>query len=431
MSEKTININIPVLARVEGEGALDLRIANNEIEHLRLRIFEPPRFFEKLLEAKHYSDVPDIVARICGICPVAYQMSAVSAFESLFALDPGEWVHRMRRLFYCGEWIESHALHIHLLAAPDFLGFENAADMSLHFPEQVKRGLRLQHAGNQILQFLGGRAVHPVGVKVGGFFHAPNLVQAKQLLGALQACLDDVQDLLVWLLFLDLLGEASDFIQVAFKSEHSYDFIGRHLHTNLGFDCSIEDFATHFKETHETHSTALYSLLNSSDYLVGPLARLNLNHHLLPQPVKQLIQTYGFQLPNQNMFNSIIARGIELYFALAEAINILQNYEHTQYPSVNVKVKAGQAFGCSEAPRGILWHSYEIDDDGYVRHARIVPPTSQNQARMQADLQQGLTQFGLDRPENELRLHAEQIIRNYDPCISCATHFLNLNLARV
>src|SRR5579885_146834 len=158
-----IAINVPILARVEGEGALELTIQDRAIQSLQLKIYEPPRLFEKLLENRPYSDVLDIVARICGICPVAYQMTAAHAIERCFGMDPGPWVRQMRRLFYCGEWIESHSMHIHLLAAPDFLGFKSAAEMAKQYPQEVRRGLRLQAFGNELIKLLGGRSVHPVG----------------------------------------------------------------------------------------------------------------------------------------------------------------------------------------------------------------------------------------------------------------------------
>ncbi|MGD9708392.1 MAG: nickel-dependent hydrogenase large subunit, partial [Halothiobacillaceae bacterium] len=182
MTERTVSIHVPALTRVEGEGALRLRIEQGRIETLALNIFEPPRYFEKFLEGRRYTEVLDIVARICGICPVAYQMSAASALEDAFGLDPGPWVQAMRRVFYCGEWIQSHALHIHLLAAPDFLGYGSAVAMAADHPEVVRRGLSLQGLGNDLIRLFGGRSVHPVGACVGGFHHAPSVAEVESML---------------------------------------------------------------------------------------------------------------------------------------------------------------------------------------------------------------------------------------------------------
>ena len=430
MTDKKISINVPVLARVEGEGALELNIENNEITHLKLNIFEPPRMFEKLLEGRHYSEVPDIVARICGICPVAYQMSAVHAFENLFEVDPGPWVKNMRRLFYCGEWIQSHALHIHLLAAPDFLGFSSAPEMAKKYPNEVKRGIQIQHAGNQIIKFLGGRSVHPVGAKVGGFHYAPTNSEAKELLDSLQALLPQVEQLLPWVASLSYPSISQNFTSVALADSSAYPFINKQIKSSSGHDLTMAEYENHFAEHHEAHSTALVSLLDGKPYLVGPLARLNLNADRLPDSIKTAIDKAGVSFPSQNMYQSIVARAIEIWYAILESIRLLENYQQPDKPYVEVSPKAGIAYGCSEAPRGLLWHRYEVDGKGLVVNSRIVPPTSQNQAQMEEDLRSSITELGLDQSEEKIRLQAEQIIRNYDPCISCATHFLDLRLNR-
>ncbi len=431
MSNKKVSIHVPVLARVEGEGALEINIEDNTITHLKLNIFEPPRLFEKLLEGRHFSEVPDIVARICGICPVAYQMSAVHAFENLFEMTPGSWVNDMRRLFYCGEWIESHSLHIHLLAAPDFLGFSSAPEMAKEFPTEVKRGIQIQHVGNQIVKFLGGRSVHPVGVKVGGFHYAPTHNEANALLKQLKALLPQVEALLPWVAGLPYPAITADFTSVALHDSTEYPFIGNHIISSLNHDINITKYGHSFKEHHEAHSTALFSLLDDRPYLVGPLARVNLNYAQLPEKIRHATNSAGLSFPSKNMYQSIAARAIEIWYAFVEGIRILENYQQPDSPFVEVTPKAGIAYGCTEAPRGTLWHRYEVDEKGFIVNARIVPPTSQNQARMEEDLRYSITELGLEEDEDKIRFHAEQIIRNYDPCISCATHFLDLRLKRV
>ena len=431
MTERNINIRVPVLARVEGEGALEIDIENGQITNLKLNIFEPPRFFEKFLEGRHYSEVPDIVARICGICPVAYQMTAVHAFEKLFQSDPGPWVKSMRRLFYCGEWIESHALHIHLLAAPDFLGYDSAPEMAKDYSAEVRRGITLQNSGNEILRFLGGRSVHPIGVKVGGFHHSPGKTEANALLTTLKKSFALAEELIPWVASLDIPNYPQKFTSVALQHPDEYPFNDGQITSDSGLDITATEYEKHFTEQHETHSTALYSLHHGKPYLVGPLARLNLNFKLLPAEILNILGRANIQLPSNNMYHSIIARAVEIYFALNEAINILDQYTPAQQPAINVEPQAGIAYGCTEAPRGILWHRYEVDENGFILNARIVPPTSQNQARIEEDLKNSLNGFGLDQSEDAIRQRAEQIIRNYDPCISCATHFLNLKVSRL
>jgi len=430
MPTETIKINVPVLARVEGEGALDLTIENNQITDLKLRIYEPPRYFEKFLEGRNYYDVPDTVARICGICPVAYQMSATHALESIFGVEISPWLHAMRRLFYCGEWLQSHSLHIHLLAAPDFLGFNSVIEMSAKYGDEVRRGLKLQAIGNDLVTLFGARSVHPVGVKVGGFSHAPSLEETSPLLQRVTDAKQDAVDLIHWLDSLGLPDDKQDFVSVALQHDDEYPFNEGRLVSDNGLDIPISDFENHFKEMHVEQSTALHCLLDGKPYLVGPLARINLNAAQLPTEVRQVMRGLKTQFPSNNMFHSIIARAIEIYFALVEAERLLSNYEPTDQPCMDVTIKAGTGYGCTEAPRGILWHRYDVDADGCISKAVIVPPTSQNQPRIEQDLKDSLIHFGLDQPKADLQLHAEKVIRNYDPCISCATHFLDLKLVR-
>ncbi len=419
-----------MLARIEGEGALELDVRGNRIEALALRIFEPPRLFEKFLEGRACHEVPDIVARICGICPVAYQMSAVHALEGLFGVQPGPWVRAMRRVLYCGEWVESHSLHIHLLAAPDFLGYSSAPEMAADHPEVVRRGLRLQALGNAIIGMFGGRSVHPVGVRVGGFYRAPSPDDVEAMLERLREAVPDAEALVHWTASLPLPDDSQEFTCVALRHPDEYPFNEGRLVSSSGLDLAVADYQSRFRELQVPHSTALYSLLDERPYLVGPLARVNLNLDLLPAPVRSTLAATGVRFPSQNMFHSIVARAVEIQFALLEAIRLLERYRIPERPFVESRPRAGVGYGCTEAPRGILWHRYDLKEDGTVARARIVPPTSQNQARLEEDLRRSLEGFGLHHSDDELRLRGETVIRNYDPCISCATHFLRLTVRR-
>ncbi len=429
-SQREIHINVPVLARVEGEGALTLHIKGEAIEHLDLKIFEPPRLFEKLLEGRSYEQVPDMVARICGICPVAYQMSAIHALEQAFAISPGPWVRAMRRVFYCGEWLQSHSLHIHLLAAPDFLGFNSAPAMATKYPGELRRGLRLQALGNEIMRLIGGRSVHPVGACVGGFHHQPDAAALQALRERLAAALEDARDLVRWCAALDLPDDDQDFCAVALRHADEYPMNEGRIISSGGLAIDRADYEAHFREHHVSHSTALHSLLDGGPYLVGPLARVNLNLDRLPVAVQEVLQESGIHFPSRNMFHSIVARAAEIYYVLLETIRLIDTLPAVAQAAVAVQPRAGTGFGCTEAPRGLLWHRYETDAEGRIVAARIVPPTSQNQVRIEEDIRLSLQNFGLQHDEEELRTHAEKVIRNYDPCISCATHFLKLKVER-
>jgi sulfhydrogenase subunit alpha len=432
MSEqrRSVAIHVPVLARVEGEGALDLRIDDGGITELRLRIFEPPRFFEKFLERHHYSEIPDMVARICGICPVAYQVTAAQALEQLFGVELDPWARAMRRVFYCGEWIQSHSLHIHLLAAPDFFGCNSAIELAKIAPDEVRRGLRIQALGNELMDLFGARSVHPVGVRIGGFHGAPPLARINAIRDKLRAALPEAEALVRWTAGIAMPQDDQAFVSVAMRQPAHYAIQAGDIAASDGLLIGADVFDSHFVERHEPHSTALFSTYHGQPYLVGPLARLNINHDRLPERVKTLLTETGLVLPSSNLFNSLLARAVEILLALHEALRLLDEYRVPDSPWVPVTPRAGVATGCTEAPRGLLWHRYEMDDDGRVVNARIVPPTSQNQARIEEDLHLSLLNFGLDHPDDALRLHCEKVIRNYDPCISCATHFLRMNVKR-
>ena len=429
MTERNVRIHVPALARVEGEGALHLELRGGDIERLELEIYEPPRLFERFLIGRSYAEVPDMVARICGICPVAYQMSAVTALEQAFGLDPGPWVRAMRRVLYCGEWIQSHALHVHLLAAPDFFGCASAVELAREHGDVVRRGLMLQGLGNDLMRLLGGRSVHPVGVRVGGFHHAPAADDAAALARRLRDALPQALDLVDWVASLTLPDDEQDVVHVSVSHPDEYPLHAGRIVSSVGLDIDAGEYPAHFVEHQAPHSTALWSTHGGRPYLVGPLARLNLCADRLPAWLRErLPATPAF--PSRNMFHSMLARAVEIAFAIDEAARLLESYRVPDAPFVEVTPRAGEGFGATEAPRGLLWHHYRTGADGRIEHARIVPPTSQNQARIEEDLHASLLAFGLDHDDDALRLHCEKVIRNYDPCISCATHFLTLTTDR-
>jgi len=430
MTERSVSIHVPAMTRVEGEGSLKLSIDDGRIEELALDIFEPPRYFEKFLEGRRYQETIDTVARICGICPIAYQMSAVQALENAFGVSPDPWIRDMRRVFYCGEWLQSHALHVHLLAAPDFLGFDSVVGMAEEHPEAVRRGLRLQGLGNDLIRLLGARSVHPVGACVGGFYRAPAQDEVDEVLVKLRAALPEAEELVAWAAALPVPDDRQDFVSVSLRHLDEYPMAEGRIVSDADLDIAVDEVEQYFTEEHRPQSTALFSLLQGEPYLVGPLARLNLNRDRLPPSSLRLLENSSIGFPSRNMFHSLFARALEIHVAVVEATRLLSDYRLPGSPHLQVNPRAGVGFGATEAPRGLLWHRYDVDPDGLIRTARIVPPTSQNQARIESDLHRSLHSFGLDQADDALRLRAETVIRNYDPCISCATHFLTLDIDR-
>ena len=426
----TRTIKVDLVARVEGEGALHVTVQNDQVQDVQLRIFEPPRFFEAFLQGRHYSEVPDIVARICGICPVAYQMSAVHALESLFEVDIPRSIRQLRRMLYCAEWIESHALHIYMLHAPDFLGYESGIEMAREFPDMVKRGLRLKKTGNQLLALLGGRSVHPVSVKVGGFSRVPSKQELKYLKDELLWARDAAVETVRWVAGFEYQDPEQAYTFVALRAQDEYPMSEGAIASNQGLAIPQSDFERHFTEEQVPYSTALHCTLNGRSYLAGPLARLHLNYERLSPLAKQVFIDSGFALPFNHVSMGILARSIEVLYALDECLRLIEEYEPPPEPAVSFSIKAGIGVAATEAPRGLLYHRYHVDQDGTIQEVKIVPPTSQNQKRIEDDLRSFLPNV-LHLSNNEAAVSCERIIRSYDPCISCATHFLKLHVEQV
>jgi sulfhydrogenase subunit alpha len=428
MTTKTIKVNY--LARVEGEGAMYIKIRDRQVETVQLRIFEPPRFFEALLRGRNYSEAPDITARICGICPIAYMMSAIRAMEHGLAIQVPPGIGDLRRLIYCGEWIESHSLHIFMLHAPDFLGYESAIQMAQQLPELVQRGLRLKKLGNHILEVIGGRAVHPVNLRVGGFYKLPSRRELDTLRSELEWAVTAAEATGRWAATLPFPEFTQTYELLALHQAQDYAIMADRLVSNQGLDIAIHEFYDHIAESHQPQSTALHAMLKErGNYLVGPLARFNLNYAQLTPKAQRVAVDVGLVPPCDNPFKSIIIRSIEVLWAAETALQILDRYVPPDQPVVDYTVRAGVGHGGTEAPRGLCYHRYEIDDQGVILDARITPPTAQNQPTIEQDLRRYVTAH-LDLPEAELRQQCELVIRNYDPCISCSTHFLRLDIDR-
>ncbi len=424
MKNKTIKVDY--LARVEGEGSLIVNIKGNKIKDLKFKIFEPPRFFEAFLVGRHYTEVPDITARICGICPIAYQMSSVHAMERIAGIKMEGPIRDLRRLIYCGEWIESHVLHIYLLHAPDFLGYEDALQIAKDHPDVVKKALELKKIGNEIVNLLGGREIHPINVRVGGFYSIPAKSEFLLLMERLKWARDAALETVRWAASLPFPDFDFDYEFVALRHPNEYPFNEGRLVSNKGLDIDISEYESNFFEEHIAYSNALHSVnKNGEPYFVGPLARFNLNFDKLSPIAQEVSKEVGFTPPVTNPFKSIIARAVETVYACDEAIRIIENMDWNTKPYIDFEMPEGTGYGCTEAPRGILYHRYKVGKDGLVQSAKIVPPTSQNQKQIEKDLYEFVNKY-ISLPKDELQWKLEQAIRNYDPCISCATHFLKI-----
>ncbi len=428
MKRRTIKVDY--LARVEGEGALYIRMKDGQVTDVKLKIYEPPRFFEAFMRGRKYTEAPDITARICGICPVAYQMSACQAMEAILGIRVEGPLRDLRHLLYLGEWIESHMLHVYMLHAPDFLGYQSAIEMARDYPEVVQRGLQLKKYGNEIVAVVGGREVHPINVRVGGFYRVPTREELQSLMDKLKWGRDAALETVRWVASFDFPDFEMDYEFVALRHPEEYALLEGRILSNKGLDIAVYEYDDHFEEIHVPYSNALHSRIRGrGSYLVGPMARFNLNFHRLSPLAQEAAREVGLLPPCRNPFQSIIVRSIETLHAFDVALYLIENYDMPDSPVVEAEPRAGTGYGATEAPRGLLYHRYTIDDQGIILDAKIVPPTSQNQKAIEEDLWHFVPQ-NLDLPEDELVWRCEQAIRNYDPCISCATHFLKLHIER-
>lgn len=421
-------IRVGALTRVEGEGALHVELCDGVPRRVELNIYEPPRFFEAFLRGRAHTEPPDITARICGICPVAYQTSACNAIEDVCGVTLDPELVALRRLLYCGEWIHSHTLHIYMLHAPDFLGVPDVIALARDHRPAVERGLALKKAGNRLQELIGGRSIHPVNVRIGGFYSVPTRADLAPMAEQLRRALGDALETVNWVAGFEFPELTVEHELLALTGDR-YPLENGRIARSDGEAFGVDEFSDHVRETQVQHSTALHATLDGRRHLTGPLARYSLNHDRLTPLARDAAAAVGLDRQCRNPFRSIVVRAVEVVYAVEEALRIIENYQRPSRPFVPVEARPGVGHGVSEAPRGLLYHRYRIDDDGMIADAVIVPPTSQNQAAIEHDLAT-VVAAGQNLDDEALTALCERTIRNYDPCISCATHFLTLTVDR-
>ncbi len=433
-ADGTKTISVDYLARVEGEGNLHIEIEKDKLKHVQFGIFEPPRFFEAFLQGRKYTEAPDITARICGICPVAYQMGAVHAMERACGVDKIEGpIRELRRFLYCGEWIQSHILHAFLLHAPDFLNYESAIHMAKDHPDVVQGALDMKKIGNDIMDLIGGRAIHPVNVRVGGFYSAPTVKEMRGLRDEIKKGLDSAIAILDLVKTFEYPDFDQDYDFVALRHPDEYPLNEGRVVSSSGLDIEQHEFENYFEEEHVERSSALHCVMKNSrrPYHTGPLARYALNYDKFPAHIQDMAIDVGLGPVVTNPFQSLLVRVLESIYAYDEALRIIDDYQEPDAPFVDIDPQngPGKGIGITEAPRGICFHQYEIGRDGLIKKAWIMAPTSQNQKMIEDDLWKFIPEH-MHLEDERLQWHCEQAIRNYDPCISCSCHFLNLTVKR-
>lgn len=420
MEEITIDVNY--LARVEGRGALNISISKDgKVEDLQFRIYEPPRFFESFLIGRKYDEVMELTSRICGICPVAHQITAIRAIENALGIEPSQQTRDLRKLMAISAHIQSNVFSMYFLSLPDLMGYESIIAMTKDNLDIVKRGLKLKKLGNDITDLIGGRAVHPVTAVVGGFTVIPsrNKMKAirKRLVEAKQGAYDTV-DLFSVVEIPDFERECE---HIAISDPKEYSINHGRFRSTEGLDIDEMEYRDYIYEEQMSYSTALHSYVkNRSSFMVGPLPRVNINFDQLSSDAKDAARRSGVKFPNFNPFVSHLARAVELVHDIDESIEIIDRVLLKEERR-NFICKAGFGAAITEAPRGSLYHSYEIDNNGIVKKADLVPPTAHNANNIEKDLQEFVLTL-LDLSMDEITLKCEMLIRAYDPCISCSTH---------
>ena len=427
----TRTIQVDELSRVEGEGALYVRIKDGVIKDCRFRIVEPPRFFEAFLRGRSYMEVPDITARICGICPMAYLMGSQQAMEDALGIEITQPIRDLRRIMYCGEWIESHVLHAAMLHAPDFLGMDDILTLAATNKAVVEKALKLKKLGNDLLEVVGGgRAIHPINTRVGGFYKAPSKKAMRALMDDLKWGIDASIEIAKLFGTFEFPDYEYDYHYVCMQHPDEYAIVEGRVVDNRGMNIPVRDYHKNFKETHAAHTTALQGWTRDNEpYYTGPNARYTINYNQLTKTCKQVAKEIGLGNAVYNPFKSILVRMIETLYCCEEALRLIKNYEEPDVAFVQGKPRASEGFGMTEAPRGVCYHSYKMDDKGLITKAVISSPTAQNQPQIERDLL-GVVEKNMNLSEEAFKRRCEQTIRNYDPCISCSAHFLKLTLVR-
>jgi len=427
MSRKIINTN--PISRIEGDASFIIELKDKRPEDIKLRVFEAPRFFEGFLIGRTPQEAIDFTARICGICPVAYQMSAVHAIEKLYGIEVSEEIKALRRLLYCGEWIESHCLHIYLLQGPDFYNLTDAWS-SKDYIDILKKGLSMKRVGNKLIEIIGGRSIHPVSVKIGGFYNFPEKRQLTELLPEIERAYEESLKMIRWASSLHYpeLEMEQTFLSLGDMGEYPMNY-GLVI-SNSGLKIEMDQFLALISEFQLPYSNALFSGIRDGEaikpYIVGPIARLNLNYKYIPHEIKSAMKEAGIYLPLNSIYQSIIARTIEVSFAFYEAMRLIKDYEEPENTPYEYKPIHGKTVWITEAPRGMLIHVYELNEKGCIKEARLIPPTSQNLYHMEYSLRLFFKKYSVEIPPEQIKRTCERIVRSYDPCISCSVHMVEI-----
>ncbi len=419
------NIDIHHVTRVEGHGDIKIRIRDGKLEEARWNVVETPRLFEAMLVGKKWENAPWISSRICGICSISHTLASIRAVENAFGIVPTDQTRKLRLLLKHMETLQSHVLHLYFLVAPDFLNVGSVFPLINSHPDVVQRAARIKLLANDLCDCVGGRRLHPTRVVAGGFTMLPG----KKELFHFKMRLHDSREDLLRTAELFRSFAIPDFVRetefVSLKGEGNYPFIGGDLISTDGVIRRESEYRSMTNEYLVEQSTSKWSRLSRGSFAVGALARLNNNFEFLCPDAKEIAVSFGLKPVNHNPFMNNIGQLVECVQVVSEAISLIDELMGSpwQEPRQAVHPKYGVGVGAVEAPRGILYHCYEFDDEGRIIRCDCVIPTSQNHANIQHDLEELAAQYASSgSADGDIELLAQMLVRSYDPCISCSVH---------
>ncbi len=424
----TVNVNVHHLTRVEGHGNIIVDVKNGELVKCQLDIVEAPRFFEAMLRGRPYNEASHITSRICGICATGHATASLRATENALGVEPTEQTELLRKLLFHGEIIDSHVLHVYMLVAPDFFGVGSVIPLAESHPEVVLRALRIKKLSGDLCAMISGRHTHPIAMTVGGFTHLPTVKEMLAMRERLVAAREDLDETIALLKTLPWPQFERETEYVSLQKDDEYAFIDGRIATTDGFTYEIPEYLQVTNEYCVPHSTAKHAKHNRDSYMVGALARFNNNYHQLHPRAKAAAGELGMEPIVTNSFLNSAAQAVEMVHCVEDSIILIDELVDRglkEEPLYQFQGMGGDGVGSCDVPRGILFHSYEIDDAGLIQGANCIIPTGQNYANMEADMRALVPQI-LDRPQDEITHLMEMLIRAYDPCISCSTHFLDV-----
>lgn len=431
--ENNLNIEVSPVSRVEGHGDLILDVKNKKIEKLIFRIPESPRFFEAMLLGRKYDEPSHITSRICGICSVAHTCASIKATEKALDIKPSKQTINLRKLIYHHENVQSNVLHVYFLAAPDFFGVGSVIPLAETHPEVVNIALRTKKMANDMVRIIGGRAVHPIRTVIGGFTKLPTEEEMIKMKEMLESCYPDLEKSLEVFKTLDVPDFERETEYISISDTSDYALYDGKIKSTDGWEIDDQNYLDKINEKVVQHSTAKHCWASRDTFMVGALARFNNNYGKLTDNAKKYAEELGLEAPCYNTFMNNIAQFVEIVHSVDDSIRlideILEEGLDDNKAMAEIKPKAGRGVGVVEAPRGLLIHDYTYNDKGRVEKANLIIPTGMNYANMEKDMH-ALVPAIIDKSEDEIKLACEMMIRAYDPCISCSTHFLKCEISK-